>query len=118
MLGWMAALDTSPARPWHVRLLLGVLLATLVGCTLDNHPVVYVKNDAGFPVEVVLAHDSGEESVVDLELPPGAAVTYDRMADCVDGVLIARDSAGQEVARSPRPVCRPSEWVITSSPTP
>jgi hypothetical protein len=73
----------------------------LIGCSgLDDNPVVYVKNGTAIPVEVVLLHDGGSESLVDDELPPGGAVTYSRMAECLHGVLIARDSDGQEVARS------------------
>src|SRR5688572_18926013 len=109
MLGWMAR------PPWFACLLLGVLF---LGCALDDNPVVYIRNGSAIPVEVVLLHDGGSESLVDDELRPGGAVTYNRMAECVQGVLIARDSDGQEVARSARPVCRGSEWVITSSPAP
>jgi hypothetical protein len=79
--------------------------------------VVYIKNATTIPVEVVIVHSTGE-TVVTTELSPGGAWPYDRMAECLDAYLVARDLQGNEVARSGRPVCRPSEWVITATPSP
>lgn len=95
---------------------LAILLTSLIAaCGSDNHPVIVIENHLATPVTVLFVNSAGQErSLVDT-IPPGRAYSVDVFPTdtCTDGELVARDNAtGDEVARSPGPVCRPSRWVI------
>ena len=46
-------------------------------------------------------------------IAPGASYPYSNIAEgCSDAQLAAKDGSGTIIARSPKPICRPSVWVI------
>jgi hypothetical protein len=98
--------------PLWLALTLMLLASCMAISPLDDHPVLSVVNETDVTVEVVIEWPNGDESVVASDLAPGSSISYDRLGDCDDGQLVARDLAGVEIARSGPPVCRPSQWVI------
>ena len=62
----------------------------------------------------------GRERKVYTELDPAYSVPISSVLDpldyCTKGTLIARDSAGVEVARRTEPICNHEEWIIGTPP--
>jgi len=102
---------------------------TLGGCRLfaaDTDVAGFgTTNRTDEAVDIVYINDvgPGEEGVVyeDLDTLSYVYVTDMFRTDiCMGGVLIARDQAGDEVARRHGEICLPGEWIIEAprpSPT-
>lgn len=100
--------------------LVGLLLAGCNLFSLDQVSGVEFQNRTDVTVEVVVRYETGEESSLLTQLKPGTVVTVDRFStDCsLVGAYIARNAAGQEIARREGRICRPDQWVIEASPSP
>jgi hypothetical protein len=112
-MGQVHAADGRPRRkPLVAALLLAVSLVS--GCGSDAFPVVRVVNHTGMAVDVLMVPVGGSDgSVILTDLKPGSEIGYDRIAKgCSQVQLVAEDSRGVVIARSPSPLCNPSTWVI------
>jgi hypothetical protein len=105
------------SRRFAAALFLSIILVS--GCALDSFPVVRIVNHSDVNVVVSMATvDGSAESVIVPGLKPGTEIGFDRIAKgCSQVQLVAKDSNGVVIARSPSPVCNPSTWVIESSGT-
>jgi hypothetical protein len=76
-----------------------------------------IENRLDVPLTVVFINANGQEGSLIGNLPAHSQWPLDvfpsGLDHCTPGVMVARDLAsGAEVARSPNPVCRPSQWTI------
>ena len=84
----------------------------LSGCASDQFPVFEVRNGTDEVIDVIIRYAAGDVPVF-TGLEPGRSVGHSRMGACDDGIAIAFDQDGRELARTGPPVCRPSVWVVT-----
>src|SRR5215813_1799299 len=113
----MRAMSPTTARRARKRRqrALGVIAAVVATALLarcwassDDHPVLFVRNETGQTVDIVWIN-AGAEFVIIHDLAPGLGYSYDQMAECLAGTLIARGESGRKIAQAEGPFCRPGE---------
>lgn len=79
-----------------------------VGFTLTN------RTERVLLIAYIGADGVERQPIIHALNPGGSYPSTDRFLvnGCMDGILVARDSAGAEVARRPGPICTPGEWII------
>lgn len=100
-------------------LALVIVMVITAGCwQSDQGPGGFrFTNQTDDPVSVVYISPNGVENAEPIvhEVRPGESiVTNDdfRRDICVEGILVARNPVGVEVARRDEPICQPGEWTI------
>ena len=90
----------------------------LAGCiATDNHPVITIDNRLDVPVVITFVNAAGDEGPLLSRIAAHQGYAIDVFPSgsdhCTTGYMVARDiESGEELARSPNPVCRPSTWTI------
>lgn len=98
---------------------LAIVVVITAGCwRSDEGPGGFrFTNQTDEPIRVVYISTDGVENaepIVHEVLPGESIVTNDdfRRDTCVEGILVARNRTGVEVARRDEPICQPGEWII------
>jgi hypothetical protein len=106
----------------HHRRALGIPLVVLsvaaAGCgQVDRMTGEYVYNYTGTPVTISYV-DRGQTRQMSVPIAAGAVATLGSFdGGCSDGLLLAADPSGREVARLDTPLCAGDSWEIGTRPT-
>jgi hypothetical protein len=98
-----------------IRSILFVVMFTCIAVScrqVDRFNDPYVSNRTGAPLTISFVH--GDSTVpLGITVQSGVLAPLSMFRDgCADGLLIALDEAGHEVARYSRPLCAGETWTI------